>query len=54
MRREFSAGQKDPWWVQYVELKDIKRSADLMFLLGLNETMDQLAMADSVLWYDNV
>ena len=29
-------------------LKDRKRSTDLMFKLGLNETMDELAMANSV------
>ena len=26
------------------QLKDRKRSTDLMFMLGVNETMDQLAM----------
>ena len=26
----------------------------LMQMLGLNETMDQLAMANSVHWYDHV
>ena len=31
-----------------VQLKDIKRSTDLMFMLGLKETIDQLAMANSV------
>ena len=31
-----------------------KRSTDLMFMLGLKETMDQLAMADSVRWYGHV
>ena len=30
-----------------VQLKDRKTSADLMFMLGLNETIDQLAMANS-------
>ena len=35
-----------------VQLKDRKRSKDLM--LGLNETIDQLAMANSVRWYDHV
>ena len=29
----------------------LKRSSDLMFMLVLNETMDQLAMANSVRWY---
>ena len=37
-----------------VQLKDRKRSANLMFILGLNETMDQLAMASSVRWYVHV
>ena len=37
-----------------VLLKDRKRYTDLMFMLGLNETMDQLAMANSVHWYDHV
>ena len=31
-----------------VQLKDRKRSMDLMFMLGLNKTIDQLAMANSV------
>ena len=31
-----------------VQLKDRKRSTDLMFMLGLNETIDQLTMANSV------
>ena len=37
-----------------VQLKDNKRSTDLMFMLGLRETMDQLAMANSVHWYGHV
>ena len=37
-----------------VQLKDRKRSMDLIFMLGLNETMDQLAMANSVPWYGHV
>ena len=37
-----------------VQLKDRKRYTDLMFMLGLNETMDQLAMANSVCWYGRV
>ena len=37
-----------------VPLKDIKRSTDLMFVLGLSETIDQLAMANSVRWYGHV
>ena len=35
-----------------VQLKGRKRSTDLM--LGLNETIHQLAMADSVRWYGHV
>ena len=31
-----------------VQLKDRKRSEDFMLMLGLNETMDRLAMANSV------
>ena len=31
-----------------------KRSTDLMFMLGLNEIIDQLAMANSVRWYGHV
>ena len=31
-----------------VQLKDRKRSTDLMFMLGLKETIDQQAMANSV------
>ena len=37
-----------------VQLKDRKISTDLMFMLGLNETMDQLAMANSICWYGHV
>ena len=37
-----------------VNLKDGKRSTDVMFMLGLNETMDQLVMAISVRWYSHV
>ena len=33
-----------------VQLKDINISTDLMFMLGLKETIDQLAMANSVCW----
>ena len=35
-------------------LKDINRSSDLMFMLGLREAIDQLAMASSVQWYGHV
>ena len=34
--------------------KTEKRSTDLMFMLGLKETIDQLAMANSVHWYGHV
>ena len=34
--------------------KTEKRSADLMFMLSLKETIDQLAMANSVHWYGHV
>ena len=37
-----------------VQFKHKKRSMDLMFILGLNENIDQLAMANSVRWYGNV
>ena len=37
-----------------VQLKDRKRSTDLMFMLGVNETMDQLAVANSICWYGHV
>ena len=37
-----------------VQLKDKKRSNDLMFMLGLIETIDQLAMENSVHWYGHV
>ena len=37
-----------------VQLKDRKGSTHLMFMLGFNETIDQLAMAKSVRWYSHV
>ena len=37
-----------------VELKDRKRPTDLMFMMGSKETIDQLAMANSVHWYGHV
>ena len=37
-----------------VQLKDRKISTDLMFMLGMNETTDQLAMAKSVRWNGHV
>ena len=36
------------------QLKDRKRSKDLMLNLGLNETMDQLASANSGCWCGHV
>ena len=33
---------------------DRKRSIDLMFMLGLKETIDQLSIANSVRWYGHV
>ena len=33
-----------------VQLKDRKRSTDLIFILGLNDTIYQLAMVNSVRW----
>ena len=37
-----------------VQLKDRKRAKDLMLRLGLNKTIDQLAMANSVHWHGHV
>ena len=37
-----------------VQLKGRKRPMDLMFMQGLNETIDQLAMVNSVHWYGHV
>ena len=37
-----------------VQLKDRKRSTDMMFMLDLRETIDQMAMANSVCWYGHV
>ena len=55
-RWRFYIEQNDPKVRQMceVQLKDIKRSSDLMFLLGFNEAIDQLAMANSVRWYGHV
>ena len=36
-----------------VQLKDRKESTDFMFMVGLNETIDQFAMANSVRWNDH-
>ena len=37
-----------------VQFKDRKRSTDLMFMLGLKETIDQLAMVNSVHWHGHM
>ena len=37
-----------------VQLIGRKRSTDLMLMLGLCETMDELAVANSVRWYGHV
>ena len=37
-----------------VQLKDSERFKDFMLMLGLNETIDQFAMAISVHWYGHV
>ena len=37
-----------------VQLKERKRYTDLMFMLGLKETIDQLTMTNSVHWYGHV
>ena len=37
-----------------VQLKDRKSSTDLMFVLGLSETIHHLAMANSAHWYGHV
>ena len=36
------------------QFKDRKISTDLMVMLGLNETIDQLAIANGVCWYGHV
>ena len=37
-----------------VQLEDRKRFMDLMFMLGLNVSIDQLVMTISVRWYGHV
>ena len=37
-----------------VQLKDRKRSTNLMYILGISETIDQLAMANSDCWYGHM
>ena len=36
------------------QLKNRTISMDLMFMLGLNDTIDELAMTNSVCWYGHV
>ena len=40
--------------MEYRSKIEQKRCMDLMFMLGLNKTIDQLAMANSVRWYGHV
>ena len=35
-------------------LKDRKRAKDLMLMLGLSKTIDQLSIENSVCWYGHV
>ena len=37
-----------------VQLKDRKISMDLMLMFGLSETIDQLAVTNSVRWYGHL
>ena len=37
-----------------VQLEDRKITTDVLFMLGLRETIDQLAIANSVRWYCHV
>ena len=37
-----------------VQLKDRKRAKSLILMFGMNETMDQQAMENSVRWHGNV
>ena len=37
-----------------MQLKDSKRSMDLMFMLGFSEAMGQLVMVNSVCWYGHM
>ena len=55
MRWEFYEGHRDLWQDRCEDYNSkIERSADLMFMLGLSETIDQLTMASSVRWYGHV
>ena len=40
--------------VSGVKLKDREEFKDLMLMLGLNETIDRLAIANNVHWYGHV
>ena len=52
---EFYEGERSMMRAVYgVQLKDGKRSKDLMLMLGLDEAIDQLAMTDSVHWHGHV
>ena len=37
-----------------IHLKDRKRSTDMMFMLGMSKSIDELAIANSVRWYGHV
>ena len=37
-----------------MQLKDRKRSTNLMFMFGLNKIIDQLAMVNGIRWYGHV
>ena len=37
-----------------LQVKSRKRSKDLLFMLGLNETIDLLAMTNNVCWHSHV
>ena len=37
-----------------LQLKDIKRSTELMFMLGLTQAVDPMAISNSVRWYGHV
>ena len=55
VRWEFFEGQRSMVIEMCGEqLKDRKRSTHLMFMLDLRETIDHLAMANSVHWYGHM
>ena len=37
-----------------VQLQDGKKTTNLMLMMGLNETIDQFALANSVCWHGHV